>query len=142
MLQIIYLSRAHDDLSDGHLADLVAQASQRNQQIGVTGALYYGGGFFVQAIEGEDASVMRLYARILDDPRHEEVQLLSVRPLRERFFPSWGMGLVPNAAEAPETQTALRIAMACGEVWNDKDFDEILDVFRSSLQIEARPAEG
>ena len=85
MLQIVYLSRAQE-LSAARLAELVARSSQRNQQIGVTGALYYGGGFFVQAIEGGDSSVMRLYARILDDPRHEEVQLLTVlriHPVRE-----------------------------------------------------------
>ena len=137
MLQIIYISQARSALAPHELVDLVARSSRRNERAGITGALYYGGGFFVQAIEGDQASVMRLYAKILDDERHHDVQLLTVRPLQERFFPAWGMGLVDASADASEGQTALRLALNCGATWNDRSFDQILVAFRRSLRATA-----
>ena len=109
---------------------LVARSRRRNEEHGITGALYYGDGRFIQVLEGTQSAVIRLYARLLDDTRHENLQLLSVRPIRERTFVAWGMGLVESTDDARSHLSTSRIASAAQSFWNDASWDEILGWFR------------
>ena len=89
LLQLIYLSQETAPLTSRELTELVAHSSRANEPRRITGALYYGGGLFIQAIEGYQSDVLRLYTKILDDPRHEDVELIAIRPIKERSFAAW-----------------------------------------------------
>ena len=69
LLQLIYLSQETAPLTSRELTELVAHSSRANEPRRITGALYYGGGLFIQAIEGYQSDVLRLYTKIPDDPR-------------------------------------------------------------------------
>jgi len=73
---------------------ILAAARQHNHQSGVTGILVYGGGIFMQAIEGGRQAVSDLYGAIQRDPRHKDVALLHYEEILERRFGGWTMGLV------------------------------------------------
>ena len=54
----------------------------------------YGGGIFLQAIEGGRTAVNELYGHIQRDPRHKNVELLHYEEIAERRFGGWTMGQV------------------------------------------------
>jgi len=61
---------------------------------GITGILCYGGGIFLQAIEGGRMQVNGLYSHIVGDKRHKDVVLLHYEEISERHFGGWTMGQV------------------------------------------------
>ena len=56
---------------------------------------------FLQVLEGGRAAVNRLYNRIVADPRHKDVELLSYQQIGERHFAGWSMGQVNVARLNP-----------------------------------------
>ena len=73
---------------------ILAQSRQHNPTCGITGILCYGGGIFLQAIEGGRMAVSELYGHIQRDPRHKDVVLLHYEEISERRFGGWTMGQV------------------------------------------------
>ena len=70
------------------------QSRQHNPSSGITGILCYGGGIFLQAIEGGRMPVSDLFGHIQKDPRHKDVALLHYEEISERRFGGWTMGQV------------------------------------------------
>ncbi len=93
LVRLLYVSRATDPVG-GAMEDILAQAREFNPGSGLTGILCFGNGVFLQVIEGGRQAVNQLYARILRDPRHHEVVLLSYEEILERRFGCWTMGQV------------------------------------------------
>ena len=93
LVRLLYASRAIDT-STGAIEDILAQSRQHNPGTGITGILCYGGGIFLQAIEGGRMAVSGLYGHIQKDPRHKDVVLLDFEEITERRFGGWTMGQV------------------------------------------------
>lgn len=93
LVRLLYASHASDTSSDATEA-ILAQSRQHNPELGITGILCYGGGIFLQAIEGGRVPVSALYGRIQRDSRHKEVVLLHYEEITERRFGGWTMGEV------------------------------------------------
>ena len=85
------MSRAVQPMSDEELRKLLQGARLSNQEQNITGALVYGDGQFMQVIEGEEAVLASLYARLLNDPRHERVVKLADKQVAQRSFTEWSM---------------------------------------------------
>lgn len=94
LVRLLYVSRAVVPESQDAIQAILASARQHNLQNGITGILCYGGGVFVQAIEGGRLAVNRLYTQIIEDPRHKDVELLHYEEITERRFGGWTMGQV------------------------------------------------
>ncbi len=93
LVRLLYASRAVDTSADAIEAILV-QSRQHNPECGITGILCYGGGIFLQAIEGGRMPVSELYGHIQKDLRHKDVVLLHYEEIAERRFGGWTMGQV------------------------------------------------
>ena len=93
LVRLLYASRAIDSRSDA-IDAILAQSRQYNRSCGITGILCYGGGIFLQALEGGRGAVSELYGHIQKDPRHKEVVLLHYEEITERRFGGWSMGQV------------------------------------------------
>ena len=63
LVRLLYASRAIDPAS-AEIEQILAQSRQGNPGLGITGILCYGGGIFLQAIEGGRNSVSELYGHI------------------------------------------------------------------------------
>ncbi|RPI44186.1 MAG: BLUF domain-containing protein [Betaproteobacteria bacterium] len=88
----IYRSRIRPGLADADI-DLLLESSRRNNRIvGVGGMLLFGGGCFLQILEGPGPAVERTYRRILSDPRHTDPVLLYDGKGEPRRFVGWAMG--------------------------------------------------
>ena len=93
LVRLLYASRAVD-VGEEAIARILAHSRQYNPVLGITGILCYGGGVFLQAIEGGRMAVSELYGHILKDPRHKDVVLLDFEEISERRFGGWTMGTV------------------------------------------------
>ena len=93
LVRLLYVSRAVDTSSEA-IEAILTQSRQHNPASGITGVLCYGGGIFLQAIEGGRSAVSDLYGHIQRDPRHKDVELLAFEEITERRFGGWTMGQV------------------------------------------------
>jgi hypothetical protein len=93
LVRLLYASRAIDTSPDAINA-ILSQSRQYNPSSGITGILCYGGGIFLQAIEGGRTAISELYGHIQRDPRHKNVELLQYEEISERRFAGWTMGAV------------------------------------------------
>ena len=93
LVRLLYASRAVDSSADA-IAGILSQSRHYNPTSGITGILCYGGGIFLQAIEGGRNAVSELYGHIQKDLRHKDVVLLDFEEISERRFGGWTMGTV------------------------------------------------
>jgi hypothetical protein len=96
LVRLLYASRAVDP-DPALIESILAQSRQFNPSTGITGILVYGGGIFLQAIEGGREAVSELYGHIQKDARHKQVVLLHYEEISERRFGGWTMGQVDVA---------------------------------------------
>ena len=91
--QLVYVSQATRKMSPEDLRAIHATARENNEVIGVTGSLFYNGGWFLQVLEGPVATLAELYAKIELDPRHKNSRVLYNEPASFRTFPRWNMNM-------------------------------------------------
>lgn len=96
LVRLLYASRAIDT-SPQAIDAILAQSRLHNPESGITGILCYGGGIFLQAIEGGRMSISALYGHIQRDVRHADVLLLHYEEISERRFGGWTMGQVDTS---------------------------------------------
>jgi hypothetical protein len=94
LVRLLYASRLADAESTTATESILAQSRTHNPASGITGILCYGGGIFLQALEGGRAQVSELYGHIQKDLRHKDVVLLHYEEIMERRFGGWTMGQV------------------------------------------------
>lgn len=102
LVRLLYASRAVDTAPVAVNA-ICASAKLHNADHGVTGVLVYGGGVFIQALEGGRQIISDLYGVIQRDARHKDVVLLHYEEITERRFGGWTMGLVDTSRINPST---------------------------------------
>jgi hypothetical protein len=94
LVRLLYASRLADTESATATESILAQSRSHNPASGITGILCYGGGIFLQALEGGRQQVSALYGHIQKDVRHKDVVLLHYEEIMERRFGGWTMGQV------------------------------------------------
>jgi hypothetical protein len=93
LVRLLYASRAVDS-GPAAIEAILTQSRLHNPSCGITGILCYGGGIFLQAIEGGRMPVSDLFGHIQKDARHKDVALLHYEEILERRFGGWTMGQV------------------------------------------------
>ena len=94
LVRLLYVSRSVNPESNEATESILSSAREHNHQNGITGVLCYGGGIYLQAIEGGRNQVNALFSIIVKDPRHKDVVLLDYEEITERRFGGWTMGQV------------------------------------------------
>lgn len=89
----LYVSRSRiQAANEGDAIERILAASRlHNEQHDVSGALVFSGTHFVQLLEGEQTSVEATFARIVEDPRHADIDVIAARPTAVRLFAGWSM---------------------------------------------------
>ncbi len=108
MISSIYISQAVGEPSEDDLFDLLEQCRRNNVKKGLTGMLMYGGGTYLQCLEGEAADVDELLKTIDADPRHTAVKILRRAPIAARQFTDWSMGFEHVTEKSFEESAGLR----------------------------------
>lgn len=92
MFQLVYLSTATVPFSPEDLAALLTKSRRNNRPLWITGMLLHQAGSFLQVLEGEEAPVRALAAKISRDARHNKFVILHEETTTQRLFPDWSMG--------------------------------------------------
>lgn len=100
-VRILYVSRAVGPQTTTVTASILAKAQVRNAAEGIGGVLCQGQGLYLQVLEGERSAVNRLYARIVVDPRHTDVEMLRLEEITQPRFARWSMALVELSDSDP-----------------------------------------
>lgn len=140
VFRLIYRSRnliPEPDRKVEHGA-LFSTARSNNKRQDVTGALLLVGDWFVQTLEGDEATVRALFTTIERDPRHDSVTLVDTRPVDERVFARWAMAEVAEdgAADIPLIAHRDGISPAAGRGTTPEQ-EAILDEMREAARGDA-----
>lgn len=92
--RLIYRSIAEAEVLEADaLAYLANRAASNNRQLGLCGILVVSDGRFFQVLEGQSKFVNRIYAKIIEDKRHHDVELISYESAVKAEFHDWDMKL-------------------------------------------------
>jgi hypothetical protein len=94
LVRLLYVSRSVHPETPEETESILASSREHNRTNGITGILCFGGGIYLQAIEGGRNQVNALYTHIIKDPRHKDVVILDYQEITERRFGGWTMGHV------------------------------------------------
>jgi Sensors of blue-light using FAD len=103
--------------NEAGLADILKTARHKNADLGVTGALMLYDDWFAQVLEGPQAVVEALYARIKADTRHDGIRLTEAGPAPKRLFGKWAMAVVAEHHEPDMPMVATTGGLAQGAPW-------------------------
>jgi len=97
LIRLTYVSKATFDCGASadelvsEVQDILAEARRNNQKSKVSGALFFGEGYFFQCLEGKPSLVLPLVEKIKTDPRHESFKISYQKAVPRRYFLSWSM---------------------------------------------------
>jgi hypothetical protein len=104
LVRMLYVSTAVGPITTAVTGTILRSAQAHNAAHGITGVLCQGRGEYLQVLEGEPSKLDALYARILADKRHHNVELRQVQDIHWRRYGKWSMAHVDLApAEAMMT---------------------------------------
>lgn len=95
LIRLTYLSKATRDMNMQDIQDILTVARDNNQGLEICGKLCYDQRYFLQTLEGPRDDVNELFLEIADDPRHDDVVIISYEYIDATTFSSWDMGFAP-----------------------------------------------
>jgi hypothetical protein len=129
LVQMVYISRATFPATS-HGGEIVPEVSKilrksriNNREKNIVGALYFGNGFFFQCLEGDEKELLALYETLKNDPRHNDLRIISMKPIDARSFGEWEMKYLPAEAEVQKLLRSFGMA-----AFDPYRFDEAMTV--------------
>ena len=104
--RIAYVSRALASTDTGELYDIVRVSNNRNAERGLTGALIFLDGYYLEVIEGLPGPLHDRFAIIAADPRHAEVSVRLTAKITNLAFPESWMAIRQGDAIMEATKLA------------------------------------
>ena len=102
LLRMVYVSTALNQVNASggavqtDIGRILMQSRKNNPKVEVGGVLYFSNNYFFQCLEGEQEVVNHVYQKISTDPRHTNIQTLSVKRVDRRQFSNWSMKYVAS----------------------------------------------
>ena len=106
LVRLLYVSQPVGPITTTTTTLILEKSTAHNKKENITGVLCQGSGLFLQVLEGERSQVNLLYARIMSDRTHRNVELLSMEEITHRRFGQWSMALVYLSKDDPMVQMA------------------------------------
>ena len=133
---LVYSSAAElnaDSAADRAMVDsILSTARRRNADIGLTGALLFTEGRFVQALEGDRDVVRATYYRIAVDPRHSGAEVLASQFGDRRRFKEWSMAYVGDSEALRAQFSASPLAALGSRATGDSLLNFMLELAQSA----------
>ena len=79
LIRLMYVSTTQERMELDKFKELLAQSQNNNQRRDLTGMLAFNNSIFLQVLEGDREVINTLYYKLLQDPRHHKVVLMSYR---------------------------------------------------------------
>ena len=106
LVRLLYVSQPVGPITTTVTTSILEKSNIYNKRENITGVLCQGSGLWMQVLEGERSKVNLLYARIMSDRNHKNVELLSLEEITQRRFGKWSMALVYLSKDDPMVQMA------------------------------------
>ena len=106
LVRLLYVSQPVGPITTTTTTLILEKSSAYNKKENITGVLCQGSGLWLQVLEGERSQVNFLYARIMADRIHRNVEMLSMEEITHRRFGQWSMALVYLSKDDPMVQMA------------------------------------
>ena len=106
LVRLLYVSQPVGPITTTTTTLILEKSAAHNKNENITGVLCQGSGLWMQVLEGERSQVNLLYARIMADRIHRNVELLSMEEFTHRRFGQWSMALVYLSKDDPMVQMA------------------------------------
>ena len=133
--RMLYISTAVGPITTAVTGTILRSAQLHNPANDITGVLCQGQwkshGVYLQVLEGERSQVDALYARILQDKRHQDIVLLEQEDVARRRYGKWTMAHIdlghadpakpafdPYAATGEQIMVKMDELIASGKVMN------------------------
>jgi hypothetical protein len=139
VFRLIYRSRnlIPPDDRRTELGSLFSAARSSNKKQDITGALLVHGDWFAQVLEGSEAPIRTLFARIEQDGRHDSVSVIASGPAT-RVFGRWSMARVSADGEPDIPMIAHKDGIApAASRGTTPDQEAVLDVLRQATKDDA-----
>jgi hypothetical protein len=130
-IQLVYISERCAHTDEAAINKIKLRAEHNNHRRNITGALLFTERYFLQYLEGEAAIVDALYASICRDKRHRNVRLLLRKPIVQRDFSRWSLG-VKKLLDNDENQDLIAVLNMIGQA--SKVSESQLDWFKLVLK--------
>lgn len=98
LVRLLYVSKEVENPTVDFAATNLESFKRHNKSNGITGVLLSGNGVFLQVLEGERVTINKLYARILKDTRHTDIELLHYEEIDQRVFYAWSLDYIPMSS--------------------------------------------
>jgi len=100
-IRLCYSSMRQVDAGDliENLNDILSKARDFNAKHQIYGVLYYANNAFFQCLEGEEEILTDLLQRILQDPRHHEINVFEAIEIEQIHFKKWSMKYVQKSSK-------------------------------------------
>lgn len=105
LVRLVFFSRNCVNLSDSRLAtikSILHTCSEYSSSSGITGGLVFNERHFLQVMEGAREQISRNLKALFVDKRHEDVTVVSCRPIEERMFQGWSVGYAAKSLDAEQ----------------------------------------
>lgn len=99
LIRLMYVSTTIERMELDKFKELLAQSQNNNQRRDLTGMLAFNNSIFLQVLEGDREVINTLYYKLLQDPRHHKVVLMSCYEITQRHWGQWSMGFAAPKAE-------------------------------------------
>ena len=106
LVRLLYVSQPVGPITTTTTTLILEKSTAYNKKENITGVLCQGSGLWLQVLEGERSQVNLLYARIMSDRTHRNVEMLSMEEITHRRFGQWSMALVYLSKDDPMVQMA------------------------------------
>lgn len=126
------------------LEDILEHARSSNAKKGITGALVYVDGVFLQILEGDTEVVKELMTKISRDVRHETVTVLKQGEIPAPTFSDWRMAYISATAEQVAKWAGLSGTTAVPDIMSGMRNDPLkaTQVAQSILSVLANEADA
>lgn len=114
------------------LLSILSQSQRSNLQHGLTGVLYYGNGYFVHYLEGEQSAMTAVMTRMALDTRHRNLEVVWFEPIEQRRFSQWRMRFL-------QTDRRLAQLLKKHEVADFQPYEFSLDLLQDLIDAAAEP---
>ncbi len=94
LYRLIYMSKPVQEMTQDLQFSIFGTSEEHNKELGITGILLATDKHFIQLLEGEKRAVNKLYHTIVQDRRHQEIELISFSQIEQKCFPEWSMKIV------------------------------------------------
>ena len=102
LINLIYISRVSNNISSETLNKILNEARINNQRHGVSGVLLFNANYFLQIIEGARPVINQLLTNLINDDRHQEIEVVHCGEINKREWGDWSMAYAsPSKSNLP-----------------------------------------